>query len=702
MSLPLLLFSQSTLIEGNVTDKNGNPLIFTNVYIKGGMEGSTTNAEGYFSFSTKKSGTVSLICSYIGYESYQKELDLKKGQSIWVKIVLMEKSIKGERIAVVASAFTSGDGDGVTLTPLEVVQTPGAAADIFWAIKSYPGVQQVDEGAGLFVRGGDVSETAVILDGAYLNHPYRYESPNGGYFGTITPFLLKGTYFSSGGYGAEYGNALSGALVMESMDIPYSDSYTIGVGLAALSGAMSKIIIPGKFGISLSGNYSDTEPMFNLNNNRLRFSRFPKAYDINMNMMYKYSSSGSFKLFVFREVDEIGIEVKNPQYGGFYEGDSKNNLLNLQWKHLFTKDLFIGGNIAYTKFKNNNRLSVLDLSTDESLYQVRIISDYTAQEKIKIKMGIESFYNLVNLNGSFPEVESDLDPNAPSNSIDLDFHSHRASVFLQTELTAIDKLTITPGIRSELHSKTGQVTYGPRISITYSIANNWNLIMSSGRYHQLPKPFLYDSYVGNPKLSSMQADHYIVGLNYQKEQTIARLEGYYKKYSQLILDDQLKNYSNKGNGFAQGIDLFLKHSFGFISGRISYSYLKARRHWHDTPQSVSPDFDITQNLNTVLQIKLSGHFQTGLAYHFASGKPYTSSASLYNDSRTPDYHKLDLSASYLYRFFDNNLTIFYVGFSNLLGHDNIFDYYYSPDYQDRYAVKSSMLRSVYFGVSSTF
>lgn len=700
--LPMLSWGQICLIQGNVKDQNGYALSYANVYILGTLDGSTTDAGGRFSFKTKKSGPVILVCSFMGYDDYQKKLQLKKDQPQILEIILHEKVLSSKSIPVQASAFTSGEKEGVTLTPLEVVTTPGAAADIFWAVKSFPGVQQVDEGAGLFVRGGDVSETTVILDGAYLNHPYRYESPNGGFFGTITPFLLKGTYFSSGGYNAEYGNALSGVLVMESMDLPAKDNYTIGIGLAALSGAMAKIIIPEKLGINISGNYSDTETMFDLNNHRNKFSQFPKAYDININAMYKYSSSGNIKIFLFREVDKIGIEVKNPQYGDFYEGNSKNNLVNIQWKQLLSKAWFLSGNLAYTKFSSNRHLNILNLKTGENQAQVHFTTNYHPVESIKLKAGFESFNNLVNLKGTVPDAELALEPNAPGKRIDLDYNSQHGSIFVQNELTLFTDLEIISGIRSELSSNTSGFISVPRISATYTFKDNFNLIFAAGRYHQFPESYYYDSHIGNPKLTAMQADHYIAGLVYKKDQTIVRLETYYKNYTHLILKDSVLNYSNKGYGFAKGYDLFLKHSFGLIQGRISYSFLTARRYWMDAPESVSPDFDITHNLNVVLQANVSDDFKLGLAYRFATGKPYTSKASLYNDSRVPDYQKLDLNVSYLHTFFENNLTIFYIGISNLLGRDNIFDYYYSPDYQERYAVKSAMLRSVYFGISSSF
>ncbi|MDZ7335429.1 MAG: TonB-dependent receptor, partial [candidate division KSB1 bacterium] len=197
-------------IKGSVINEKNTPLPFANIFLKGRMEGSVSDSLGNFSFKTKASGKVTLICSYIGYQSFEKELELKAGSIIEINIKLRQIEIRGRSVMVTASAFTAADeGEGVTLTAMDVVRTPGAAADLFWAIKTFPGLQQVDEGAGLFVRGGDVSETVVLLDGAVINHPYKYESPTGGFFGTFSPFLLKGTFFSSGGFSAQYGNALS-------------------------------------------------------------------------------------------------------------------------------------------------------------------------------------------------------------------------------------------------------------------------------------------------------------------------------------------------------------------------------------------------------------------------------------------------------------------------------------------------------------
>ena len=131
-------------------------------------------------------------------------------------------------ITVQAGAYKAGNERGATLTALEVVSTPGATADVARAMQTLPGVQNVDEGTGLFVRGGDVSETKVLLNNVVMLSPYNYETPTGNYTVTVNPFLLDGIFFSSGGFGARYGNILSGVADLRTAGRPTQSSETGG------------------------------------------------------------------------------------------------------------------------------------------------------------------------------------------------------------------------------------------------------------------------------------------------------------------------------------------------------------------------------------------------------------------------------------------------------------------------------------------
>ena len=119
----------------------------------------------------------------------------------------------------------------------------------------------------------------------------------------------------------------------------------------------------------------------------------------------------------------------------------------------------------------------------------------------------------------------------------------------------------------------------------------------------------------------------------------------------------------------------------------------------DLPVLASPYFDIPHNFTVVLNVDLPYNLSMGFSFRCATGKPYTSGPDLTRDSRVPAYMKTDFSFSYLHSFFPSNMTVFYLGLSNLFGRINIFDYNYSDDWQRRDPVESSFGRSVYFGVS---
>ena len=582
---------------------------------------------------------------------------------------------------------------------MDVVRTPGAAADVFWAVKTFPGVQQVEEGAGLFVRGGDVSETVVLLDGAVINHPYKYESPTGGFFGTFSPFLLKGTFFSSGGFSARYGNALSGALAMESQDLPDRRQMGLGMGLAAGSIYLAIPVVRDKFGFSFSGNRSNTKMMFELNKTRKDFSEYPFSYDINMNAVYKMNKQSAIKLFVFREDDEVGVEIDDPDYSTHFHGNTSNQLYNLRYSGLVGKTFLLSMNAAFSRFRRDVRLGVMNLDIEDLLYQSRISGEREIFPGSTFRLGLDYFQYKTLISGTVPQDELDLDPNAPTDEVDTDYISDRTAQYFEMEVFGPFAICITAGLRGEYESISESYGIDPRISCSMPVSSYSDITLAWGHYRQFPDPMYYDPYIGNPDLASARSTHYIMGYAYQKGDRIFRVEFYYKKYRGLLLEDEKDNYTNEGHGHAKGMDLFIKQSRGRFSGWVAYSWLRARRKWMDLPAPGSPYFDITHNLTAVLNVDLPKNFSVGCSYRFATGKPYSSGPEKIHDSRVPEYQKIDLTLTYLHSFFGSNMTVFYAAVSNVLGRINIFDYRYSSDWQRRDAVESSFGRSVYFGVS---
>src|SRR5690349_14664934 len=131
--------------------------------------------------------------------------------------------------------FAAGDQSRRTIfRPLDIATTAGATADIAGALNTLPGTQKVGESGQLFVRGGDGRETRTFIDGMVVFDPYRASAPNTPSRGRFLPFMFSGTSFSTGGYSAEYGQALSSALVLDSRD--KSEVSRTDIGLLSVGG----------------------------------------------------------------------------------------------------------------------------------------------------------------------------------------------------------------------------------------------------------------------------------------------------------------------------------------------------------------------------------------------------------------------------------------------------------------------------------
>ena len=621
-------------------------------------------------------------------------------QSLVIDVRLKPVLLEHRSITVTDHALNGDEETGVTLTPLEIVTTAGSYADVFRTIQTFPGVQQVGDDAGLYVRGGDVSETAVVLDGAYLYHPYRFESPNGGFTGTVSPFLLKGTYFSSGGYGVEYGNALSGVLSMQSRDMPERFGIRMGLGLASYSAQLEIPVVHEVLGLSVSGNYGDTHYLYRFNGTSQVFSKYPVSYDFNLNWTYRYAPGGTFKLFYFRDSDDIGVEIVQPGDPLHYKGNSRQNFMNLRWRQLAGERLMFTGNVAFTDYGHRKQIGMLDLDSEDRLYQLRLRGEYVWKH-VRVHAGFESYEHRHYLSGQIPvdPTSAELNPRLDVSHLDTGYRSTRLASFVGLNGKWAGRIGFAGGLRHEQIMSTNERALDPRFRITLPLSAGWNALISIGTYHQFHNPSRQTKLVEQSLLKAMKSTHYITGLNFQNEDSMYRLEVYRKIYTRLPLNDMNPRNLNGGHGYSQGVDVFMKRDWNRLSGRISYSYIKTQRLWEEAPHLASTRFDITNNLNLVADMAIALNFRLGLSYRYATGKPYTSGPHTYHDQRLPSYRRLDLNLTFLHRFLGSKPDVFYLSVANVLGRENILDYIYSRDFLRRSTVRSSTLRTVYFGLS---
>ncbi len=725
--LPFCLAAQSRVahITGAVVDEKGRPLPLVNVQVLGSFDGSVTDVHGRFLFAARKPGAAQIRASLLGYENVEHAVQLVAGDTTRLALALRETLINFQETVVTASAYTTGDeGKGVTLRGLEVVTTPGAAADIFLAIKTFPGVAMVDEGSGLFVRGGDVSETATLLDQATVVHPYKFESPTGGVFGTISPFLVSGTFFSSGGFSARYGNALSGILAMDSQNLPEGSAYTFNLGLAAASAGAQINLIPGKLGVRFSGNRSSTDAMFRLNGRREEFTVTPRGLDGNLSVIYQYSPSGRLKFFNYAETNRIGVHVDEPSFDGVYKGEETNQLHNLQWTEAW-QNWILKTSLSLNRYDTKRSLGNLNLQPRDDTFKWRFDAEKEVGKRARFAWGYEIERVTNRFVGTIPKNDNVLDPNAEVYHLDEKFSAQRTGAYADLETQLSRRWTAGVSVRVDHHNLAQETILDPRFSLRYDFNKQTNARLAWGVYHQFPQPYLFNPESGNPGLNSQRAQHFIFGLEHQRGQTQLRLEGYYKPYERLVLRDNDFEYTNRGEGTARGLDLFAKYG-AFLqtrfNGWLAYSFLRSRR---VQPRDVGnlylyerapSSFDITNNLTLVGKLRVIQFLTAGLTYRFATGRPITPIVGAIrneefgfyepiegsiNSERLPSFQRLDASLSYYLPYGKGHAATFYLAVSNVLNRSNVLSYEYSADYSERTPRTTNYRRFIYFGVTTT-
>src|SRR5262245_55150746 len=251
---------QASALHGHVKDATGLPIAGAIVAIKGTERFAVTDEQGSFTLADVP-GAATVVASMPGFDTREIRVASDRSKSMEIALNLAPVS---EAVAVIAPAPPAAAPGVTTLTALDVVRTPGTQADLMRALQLVPGITQVDEGAGLYVRGGDVSEVLVLLDGAVVSHPYRYETPTGGFRSAVDPFMTQGASFTTGAFSAAYGNALSAVLDLQSLERPRVRQATMTAGLAGISASIAQPL-GAHAGFRLAANRTTPSVLFSVN-----------------------------------------------------------------------------------------------------------------------------------------------------------------------------------------------------------------------------------------------------------------------------------------------------------------------------------------------------------------------------------------------------------------------------------------------------
>src|ERR1035437_5545709 len=215
-----LACSQSGNIRGFVyTKDNGEPALFTSVFLKGTKIGANTDINGFFSITKIPAGTYTLMATYIGYDSANEVITVTANQIINKKYYLTKGTIQLQEVVLTAEQQSKKEDTKVSvqkIDPVMINKLPSVGApDIAQYLQVLPGVVFTgDQGGQLYIRGGSPVQNKVLLDGMIIYNPFH----SIGLFSVFDNDIIKNADVYTGGFGAEYGGRTSSIMDITTRD----------------------------------------------------------------------------------------------------------------------------------------------------------------------------------------------------------------------------------------------------------------------------------------------------------------------------------------------------------------------------------------------------------------------------------------------------------------------------------------------------
>lgn len=718
-------------IAGKLTDTKNKPLSGASITINDSYDGTTTDSLGNFSFTTTETGIREIQATMSGYSIYRRKM-VFSNKDITQNISIKELITELNAVTITAGSFEASDKKkGTVLTSLDIVTTAGAEGDVTGALKTLPGSQRVGESEGLFVRGGTATESKIFIDGSLVNNFFYSSLPGIATRGRFNPFLFKGTVFSTGGYSALYGQALSAALILESADLPEKTQGSLNFSVIGLGGGLQKLAKNKKAAWGFSYNYTNLALAFAVIKQGPDFYKTPVYHDGDANFRIKTKRGGIIKYYGYAsgnsrairnpDIDSLKLkdafEIKNfntfqnislrePLSNGWKLNTAlsfstnKDDIKNeLQDEHNAKKEIFSPSGYAFKNFSliNNAMYAQARVVFDKKLTGINVLrfgSDYFFSNE-------KTTYTLFNGDRYTDAVRDDL-----------------YAAFAETDLYITRDLALKAGARLEHSALMDKWNIAPRVSLAYKLKNTAQVSFAYGIFYQNPETKYLPA---TADLKYSKATHYILQYQRSKEKRTFRTEVFYKNYDDLFKtapDAFGRNVAanNAGFGYAKGAEIFWrdKKSVKNLDYWVSYSFLDTKRNYLNFPGEIRPSFAAAHTASLVAK-KFVLPWKTGFnaSYNFATGRPYynmsfDNSQSKYvikEEGRTINYNSLSFSLNYLPNLgkaTNKPFLVWVMSLSNVLGQKQVYGYNFSALNNNKSAIIPPSKRFLYIGCFISF
>ena len=556
-------------VTGRITDAaTGESIPGANVVIAGTNFGSNTGTDGRYRFRIPE-GTYGLRVSYIGFETVEDTVIVRRGRSTTFNASLQVAVISGGEAQV--EAVGERQVGVSTLDPRTIRSLPTPLGnDPLRAAKSELGVTSNNELSNAYsVRGGSYNENQFFIDGFEIYRPLRTKQGeqeglglvNGDLTSRMTLFaggfpvryggklasVLDATYARPQGAwgGTTYGSTLDGGGMVQGAITP-----SVGLAVAARSARPQRFFA----GQELEGAYDpDFRDVQGVADVRLGAGHSVRAIGLYARHRFRLAPSqrettfGIFPNLVrtvaidFDGVEKDGYDVA---FGGLLFANTLNDKIRAEHRvSLFQTEEFEGYEVTsrtslYRRVQRpDGPPSDLDRLLEGTTLQ-RDTADnridqttFTAQGRYLGQFGRhgaelgwtarslrfdDRLFEQTIVTGQDAETREPVDIESERLEDATTFSTWQAALWIEDAIDALPdrgKLVLTPGLRADYFAYASELTLSPRLAAAYQASETTTLLLGAGVYHQAPT---YREFRGEPAPGQSLSDLLTGDINSQR------------------------------------------------------------------------------------------------------------------------------------------------------------------------------------------
>jgi hypothetical protein len=697
--------AQKIELKGKVVERSsGEALASALIKVKGSSLVAVSDADGNYSLLFDKKGIYTVSVSYIGFREENRRVDLKQDQTL---DFLMENNLQLDEVLVTAAApfervrsLTMGVEK---LSAAEIKQMPTlmGEVDVLKAIQLLPGVQTASEGgSGFSVRGGSPDQNLILIDRTAVYNASHLM----GFFSIFNNDVLSGLDLYKGDIPLKYGGRLSSLLdVRTKNDYPEKFSGTGGIGLIS-----SRLTLEGPVGEKTSwlvgGRRSYADLFLKLSADESLRKSSVYFYDLNARMTHRFSNKDMAEISAYYGKDNFGAEPGDFHYG--------NGAFSASWQHIYSDQLSLrtGLHISSYDYGLKSKLEGSKAIWESSItdYMLRADLSHPISDLWNLTYGISSA--LHRFKPGFARMETSFESGVPVEyEVDgADAFEH--GLYLSNEQKLSERLSVKYGVRLSVFQNMGKATVyhyddeyeasdstvyrsgeiyhtymaaEPRLGLVLQLGGNASLkgnYVHNVQFMQLANNSASGSpldvwFPASPNIRPQVVDMFSAGYfhNLANNMYETSVEVYYKnqknvidfaEHASLLLNKKLEGEVRTGKGKAYGAEFMIRKYKGRLTGFVNYTLSRSERTIPEVNNGktyLSP-YDKTHSLNVVANYELSEKISFSAIWVYATGNPTTYPSGRFeidgeyfpiysgrNEYRRPDYHRLDLSFTYIPR-----------------------------------------------------